>query len=60
MMTDKEWQDEMSEYDLDVPTRNAIEKFRPYMNSDIKYVASETDMAVADLIVYDLCRVWFT
>lgn len=59
-MTDKEWQEEMSEYDLDVPTRNAIEKFRPYMNSDIKYVASATDMAVADLIEngYDKWSNW--
>jgi len=49
-MTEQEWQDEMASYDLDVNTRNAVEKLRPYMNSDMRHVASATDIAVADLI----------
>jgi hypothetical protein len=49
-MTEQEWQDEMASYDLDVPTRKAVEKLKPYMNSDMRHVASATDIAVADLI----------
>jgi len=59
-MTEQEWQDEMGSYDLDVPTRNAVEKLRPYMNSDMRHVASATDIAVADLIEngYDKWSNW--
>lgn len=50
----------MASYDLDVPTRNAVEKLRPYMNSDMRHVASATDIAVADLIEngYDKWSNW--
>ena len=50
----------MGSYDLDVPTRNAVEKLRPYMNSDMRHVASATDIAVADLIEngYDKWSNW--
>lgn len=50
----------MASYDLDVRTRNAVEKLRPYMNSDMRHVASATDMAVADLIEngYDKWSNW--
>jgi hypothetical protein len=60
MMTEQEWQDEMSSYDLDVPTRNAVEKLKPYMNSDMRHVASAVDIAVADLIEngYDKWSNW--
>jgi len=59
-MTEQEWQDEMSSYDLDVPTRNAVEKLKPYMNSDMRHVASAVDIAVADLIEngYDKWSNW--
>lgn len=50
----------MSSYDLDVPTRNAVEKLKPYMNSDMRHVASAVDIAVADLIEngYDKWSNW--
>jgi len=50
----------MASYDLDAPTRNAVEKLRPYMNSDMRHVASATDIAVADLIEngYDKWSNW--
>tara|TARA_R100001510_G_C7527078_1_gene120126 strand:+ start:123 stop:560 length:438 start_codon:yes stop_codon:yes gene_type:complete len=59
-MTEQEWQDEMASYDLDVPTRNAVEKLKPYMSSDMRHVASATDIAVADLIEngYDKWSDW--
>jgi len=59
-MTEQEWQDEMASYDLDVNTRNAVEKLRPYMNSDMRHVASAVDIAVADLIEngYDKWSNW--
>ncbi len=59
-MTEQEWQDEMASYDLDVATRNAVEKLKPYMNSDMRHVVSATDIAVADLIEngYDKWSNW--
>ena len=50
----------MASYDLDVPTRNAVEKLKPYMSSDMRHVASATDIAVADLIEngYDKWSDW--
>ena len=46
----------MASYDLDVHTRNAVEKLKPYMNSDMRHVASATDIAVADLIENGYCK----
>jgi len=50
----------MASYDLDVATRNAVEKLKPYMNSDMRHVVSATDIAVADLIEngYDKWSNW--
>lgn len=51
-MTNEEWNEQLSSYDLGEKTLTAINEIRPWTNNKVDFIRMSAEFAVADLIEY--------